>query len=361
MMNTLLCLTLLTTSVLLSSVTTRVSHTRMEVARCRAQCLHTLREDSASCWSACEDLDTCHRGSEDRGRQVACDWLDQANRVANRREGEAKRIKVWELASPLDLDTSSCRLSWGKVRASSNSFRSSSRPAGPRSPPVYVLVAGNATGEMWELSQTNTRQQDLVPGMFPDTVSLRLVVVGAEGVRLTSSLDTRDLRCSSHQFLPVVTQSVMEDDLLRVSVTWDNNDVEENTEYVVRWREYSLEERRYLVSVMGTLLVRDTKAQVTLRPDTGYILQVENSRTGEVSQSVIIDTRHAAEDLNSVAVILLVTTMVLVTLVMVALITVYIYRQHPKKQEAVKLNNNKIDRCMDPRRVHFNLDYNNLC
>ena len=102
-MNTLLCLTLLTTSVLLSSVTTRVSHTRVEVARCRAQCLHTLREDSASCWSACEDLDTCHRGSEDRGRQVACDWLDQANRVANRREGEAKRIKVWELADDVEL------------------------------------------------------------------------------------------------------------------------------------------------------------------------------------------------------------------------------------------------------------------
>ena len=230
----------------------------------------------------------------------------------------------------------------------------------PRSPPVYVLVAEDETGELWELGQTNTRQQELVANMFPDTVAIRLVVVGAEGVRLTTSLDTRHLNCVNHQFLPVVTASqMMEDDLLRVSVTWDNNDVEESPEYVVRWREYSMEERRDLVSVMGTMMVRGNKAQVTLTPDTGFILQVENKRTGEMSQSVIIDTTRAEED--SVAVILLIITMVLVTLVMVSLIIALIYkRQDNKKHQAVKqnLNNNEP---LDSSRVPLNLDYNNLC
>ena len=230
----------------------------------------------------------------------------------------------------------------------------------PRSPPVYVLVAEDETGELWELGQTNTRQQELVANMFPDTVAIRLVVVGAEGVRLTTSLDTRHLNCVNHQFLPVVTASqMMEDDLLRVSVTWDNNDVEESPEYVVRWREYSMEERRDLVSVMGTMMVRGNKAQVTLTPDTGFILQVENKRTGEMSQSVIIDTTRAVED--SVAVLLLLITMVLVTLVMVSLIIALIYkRQDNKKHQAVKqnLNNNEP---LDSSRVPLNLDYNNLC
>ena len=73
-MNTLISL------IILSSV----AGSRVEVARCRAQCLDTLREDCAqggeacsSCWSACEDLDKCQCGGEDRGCQVACDWSDQ--------------------------------------------------------------------------------------------------------------------------------------------------------------------------------------------------------------------------------------------------------------------------------------------
>ena len=268
---------------------------------------------------------------------------------------------MWELATDLSLDRDSCMMTWGKVRASSNSFRSSTRPVAPRSPPVYVLVAEDETGELWELGQTNTRQQELVANMFPDTVTIRLVVVGAEGVRLTSSLDTQHLDCVNHQFLPVVTQSqIMEDDLLKVSVTWDNNDVEESPEYVVRWREYSLEERRDLMSVMGTMMVQGNKAQVTLRPNTGYILQVENKRTGEMSQSVIIDTTRAVEDLDSVAVILLIITMVLVTLVMVALVIVFIYKRQDKKTEAVKQNLNNND-TLDSSRVPLNLDYNNLC
>ena len=363
-MNTLISL------IILSSV----AGSRVEVARCRAQCLDTLREDCArgdeacsSCWSACEDLDTCQCGVEDRGCQVACDWSDQANRVTNRRPGDSRghRVQVWELATYLDLDRGSCSLSWGKVRASSNSFRSSSRPVAPRSPPVYVLVAEDETGEMWELGQTSTRHQELVANMFPDTVSIRLVVVGAEGVRLTTSLDTRHLDCENHQFLPVVTHSVMEDDLLRVSVTWDNNDVEESPEYVVRWREYSLEARRDMVSVMGTMIVQGANAEVTLRPNTGYILQVENSKTGEMSQSVIIDTTITEEDMDGVAVILLITTLVLVTLVMVALIIVFIYKRQNKKTEEVakqNLNNNEIALGADSgSRVPLNLDYNNLC
>ena len=359
-LNTLICLILLGW----------VSGSRVEVARCRAQCLDTLREECGrgaeactSCWSACEDLDTCQCGEEgeDRGCQVACDWSDQANRVTNRR---INRVQVWELTTSLALDRGSCSLGWGKVQPSSNSFRSSSRPVAPRSPPVYVLVAEDETGEMWELGQTNTRHQELVANMFPDTVTIRLVVVGAEGVRLTTSLDTRNLDCVNHHFLPVVTQSVMEDDLLSVSVTWDNNNVEESPEYVVRWREYSLEERRDVMSVMGTMIVKGNKAQVTLRPDTGYILQVENSRTGEMSQSVIIDTTRAMEDVDSVAVILLVITLVLVTLVMVALIIVFIYKRQNRKTEAVKqnINNNEIVLDADSStRVPLNLDYNNLC
>ena len=356
---TLIMITLLIT-IIISSVTS----TRVEVARCRAHCLSSLSKDClqgsetcTSCWSACEDPCQCHE--EDRGCQAACDWSDAANRVTNRRQGD--RVQVWELATDLSLDRDSCLMTWGKVRASSNSFRSSTRPVAPRSPPVYVLVAEDETGELWELGQTNTRQQELVANMFPDTVTIRLVVVGAEGVRLTTSLDTRHLDCVNHQFLPVVTQSqIMEDDLLKVSVTWDNNDVEESPEYVVRWREYSLEESRDLRSVMGTMMVQGNKAQVTLRPDTGYILQVENKRTGEMSQSVIIDTRRAEEDLDSVAVILLIITMVLVTLVMVALIIVFIYKRQDKKTEAVKQNLNNND-TLDSSRVPLNLDYNNLC
>ena len=359
--------TLITSLIISLTIMTSVSSgSRVEVARCRAQCLASLREECAqgaltcaSCWSACED--TCQCREEDRGCQVACDWSDQTNRVTNRRQGD--RVQVWELTEDLSLDRESCSVSWGKMRVSSNSFRSSSRPVSPRSPPVYVLVAEDETGELWELGQTNIREQEVVANMFPDTVTIRLVVVGAEGVRLTTSLDTRDLGCESHQFLPVVTQSVMEDDLLRVSVTWDINVVDESPEFVVRWREYSLEERRDLVSVMGTMIVKGNKAEVTLKPDTGYILQVENSRTGEMSQSVIIDTTRAAEDLDSVAVILLSVTLVLVTGVMVALIAVFIYKRRNKKTEAVKqnLNNNEVLLDTDPTREPLSLDYNNLC
>ena len=124
------------------------------------------------------------------------------------------------------------------------------------------------------------------------------------------------------------------------------------------------EARRELVSVMGTMIVHGDNAEVTLRPNTGYILQVENSKTGEMSQSVIIDTTIAAEDVDSVAVILLIITLVLVTLVMVALIIVFIYKRQNKKTEAAKqnLNNNEIALGADSgSRVPLNLDYNNLC
>ena len=79
-----------------------------------------------------------------------------------------------------------------------------------------------------------------------------------------------------------------------------------------------------------------------------------------MSQSVIIDTTRAVEDLDSVAVILLIITMVLATLVMVALIIVFIYKRQDKKTEAVKQNLNNND-TLDSSSVPLNLDYNNLC
>ena len=79
----------------------------------------------------------------------------------------------------------------------------------------------------------------------------------------------------------------------------------------------------------------------------------------------IIDTTITEEDMDGVAVILLITTLVLVTLVMVALIIVFIYKRQNKKTEEVakqNLNNNEIALGADSgSRVPLNLDYNNLC
>ena len=348
--------------ILISVESKKDRYSRIEVATCRSLCLDIFRDDCTSnggtchsCWSSCDstcNMDMC----QDDGCIAACTWQEHLNAIGavsdNVRSGRS--IQVWDVRSPLRLDQ--CHLSWGKVTVSSNSFRSSTRNQGPVSAPVYIVLGHHMSGDWFEVAQTSIRTLELTPGIMTDVDMLRLMVVGEEGVRLTHTMTVDKDQCHYQTSItPIVTESVIDgQNLLSVSLEWEDR---EASEFLVRWQEYPLSG-----SAMATLVVNTPAAHITLKPETSYILQVENSANGELSEPILINTRNTRA-FAEVPTLIVIITFTIVTLILTIALGVAIVRHYKQKEskEEKQLNNNDIiDSTLPSNRVPLNLDYNNL-
>ena len=263
---------------------------------------------------------------------------------------------MWDMMSPLELDR--CTVSWGKMMVSSNSFRSSTQPRMPVSPPVYVVLGHDTSDGQWhEIVQTSVRSDQIHPSVMTNVNLLKLVVVGEEGVRLTSIISVDSQHCDyQHKFRPVVIDTIKEvEQLVTVSIAWEADSGSDL--FAVRWQEYPL-----VTSVMATLTVNTPAAQITLKSDTSYILQVENTSTGELSEPIIVDT-HTTDSISGLAQVptdIIIIAIVLVSLILVTAVVVPLVRycrKSDKCKDKKPFNNNVI---VDSVKFPLNLDYNNL-
>ena len=338
---------------------------RLEVARCRAHCLDVLVAECSSsvesgacgqCWDTCDNNQRCDTiNCLEEGCEIACSWHRGTNRVS-RPEASNYRVQVWDLSSPLTIDR--CHVSWGKLHVSVNSFRSSTQPRGHVSPSVYIVIGQDSNGAWHELAQTPVRSHKLQASW----ASIRLIVVGEEGVRLNQVVEHNPGNCEHNNgvvgWRPSITETEMEGQLVTVTLEWPG----EETGYIVRWQQYPDNDG---MSVMATLLTQTPAASITLSPDTSYILQLENINTGDLSEPVIIDTQHltVVEDVPARIIIVasVVVALILVTAFAVAMGRHYNNRTQHKHQNisGVKtINNNEL--VMDHAIIPLTLDYNNL-
>ena len=344
-------------------------HTGVGVARCRAHCLDSFRaecfggEDSAacsSCWAACGAPEVCGDsscGPGDRGCEAGCGWHRAANTLPRAR---AAASTVWDLASPLRLERGcgEAELSWGKVQRSANSFRSSTRPQSRPGAAVAVVVAEDGAGRWWEVAQVAARRLQLGAALPPGLATLRLVVVGEEGVRLAASLaveDAVDTECEDAEvFTPEVTGTEeAEAGLVRVSLAWADLGA---GGYTLRWG--AVQE-----PVLATLLAPAPAATLTLQPGHVYRVQVEHAATRRVSRPLLLDTRRPAPSAGSSLQLGLGAASL--GLVILAALGLAMYsrrcsRRAVNQSKKMNVNNNEIVLSMDANRVPLNLDYHNL-
>ena len=335
---------------------------RLEVARCRAHCLAVFREechhitgDCLSCWETCDhETEVCstEHMCRDPGCSTACHWSNNINTLNTRPTSD---VQVWDISSPLRINK--CQVSWGKVHESDNSFKSSRKPVSRVSPNIYIVIGESRTGDWQELTQTHLRHHKL--STAAGWSELRLVVVGEEGVRLSSSVDMDHARgvCGHRtgELRPSITGSELEAEMVRVSLEWGESD--EMTEYIVRWRQYPES------GVVASLVTRVPAAQITLSPDTSYTLQLINTRTGDSSEPVIIDTKYV--EIEDVSANIIIVSMVLVTVVLMLTVAAAVYRQYIRKKNSKQhlvvknLNNNDMS-STEYSIVPLTLDFNNL-
>ena len=345
-------------------------HTGVGVARCRAHCLDSFRaecfggEDSAacsSCWAACGAPEVCGDsscGPGDRGCEAGCGWHRAANTLPRAR---AAASTVWDLASPLRLERGcgEAELSWGKVQRSANSFRSSTRPQSRPGAAVAVVVAEDGAGRWWEVAQVAARRLQLGAALPPGLATLRLVVVGEEGVRLAARLaveDAVDTECEDAEvFTPEVTGTEeAEAGLVRVSLAWADLGA---GGYTLRWG--AVQE-----PVLATLLAPAPAATLTLQPGHVYRVQVEHAATRRVSRPLLLDTRRPAPSAGS-SLQLGLGAAASLGLVILAALGLAMYsrrcsRRAVNQSKKMNVNNNEIVLSMDANRVPLNLDYHNL-
>ena len=349
-------------TLLLASVATA---DRLEVARCRAHCLDVLGAECSSgvesgacgqCWDTCDNTQWCNNSNcLDRGCGTACSWQQSTN-IVSRTVDSNYRVQVWDLTSPLTIDR--CQVSWGKLRVSVNSFRSSTRARGHMSPHVYIIIGQDNTGAWHELTQTAVRSHKLQTSW----TAIRLIVVGEEGVRLNKIVESNPGKCEDNNedigWRPSITETIMDGQLVTVTLQWRG----EQTGYIVRWQEYPDNDG---MSVMASLVTQTAAASITLSPDTSYILQLQNINTRQLSETVIIDTQHltTGHDVPARITIIasVVVALILVTAVAVAISRHCNHKTRPKNQVSpgVKTINNNVH-VLDHAIVPLTLDYNNL-
>ena len=345
---------LITVTVNLLVVASTVEGTSLglEVARCRAHCLEVSQ--TASCWSACQE--PCQEEQEQEGARVACHWLAKINRVE--RVTSRRSQEVWQLSQPLTV--SGCEVTWGALEVSRNSFRSSRRKVDRRPGTVSVLLGLDRSGEWVEIHQSQARGLRLQPGLAAHLLLLRLLVVGEDGVLAREDVRLDREQCGySHHLTPAVTASHSEGDLLaRLSLSLGESVSE--SEYLIRYQELPL-----LSSVLGSLVVSSQQFDLTLVRDSSYVIQVEDTKTGEISPPLVIKTSLQ----DSITPTIILATVITLSVVILAALTVMLYRRSERlsRENHLELNNNQpvasISKIvLDPTVVSpLNLDYHNIC
>ena len=113
---------------------------------------------------------------------------------------------------------------------------------------------------------------------------------------------------------------------------------------------------------MATMLVKNPSAEISLLAETTYIVQVEDRKTGQLSEPIMIDTREYSEIVDIPDSIIIATVTVISLLLISALLLAVCRYCREKKQVNVKINinNNEIE-ILDKAKEPLALDYNNLC
>ena len=236
---------------------------------------------------------------------------------------------------------SGCSLSWGPIQTSPNTLQtslpSSSSSSSPSSPPVYLVVGHDQAGQWYEVSQTVATSTRLEATMTAKLA--RLVVLGLTqtGVQDTVILDT-DLgtNCSQMERLNTADPTEAEVTVARLtprlvsleqlgetaglseaSLAWSGE--AGSGQYLVQWRRVQSD-----LDILGNLVSRDTRVQLTLHTDTLYLVTVRDVRHSKVSPDTLISTSSppspssspVSQGISIEVIILIVLTLLAVATVM---------------------------------------------
>ncbi len=326
-----------------SSDYTTVVNSRVQVSKCRAECVAQLHDTSCQrsvcqdCWQRCDALQNIgnqaiceHEGSGlesnpcGEGCQIACSSYFNNNSIVFRSlDGGGRRRKRLEFSSLPIL--SGCKLSWGKLRTSINSIRKSAKhhkkkPAKvlkmAEDPVVYLTLARDRTGAWYEVSQLLDQHISLNPATLTNLDQINVIGVGQKGIMAVKTIAVPkyvDNSCEISEVarsttvasttvaaatkagtgilrepfkIEIIGMEKMEDNIPQVIITWtDNRDTVQpgESKFLVRWRQIPLG------PVSGSMLTNASVAKLPLLSTADVLVEVTRlTPTGAVPATSLL-------------------------------------------------------------------------
>ena len=218
----------------------------------------------------------------------------------------------------------------------------------PSPTPVYLVVGQDQAGQWYEVSQTVSTSTTLEGTMTAKLA--RLVVLGLTetGVQDTVILDT-DLgtNCSQMERLSTADPSETEvtdarltprlvslekvgESLSEARLAWSGE--AGSGQYLVQWRRVQSD-----LDILGNLVTRDAKVQLTLHTDSLYLVTVRDVRHSKVSPDTLISITFPPSPSSSpVSQGISIEVIILIVLTLLAVATVLGILLHSRYSEVSK-------------------------
>ena len=325
----------------------------VRVARCRAGCVTS--GDVDTCWDLChtlanvKDTSLCHHDTCGHVCRRVCHHYALSNSTPDRRKmGEGPGSDRYQFTWMPKI--SGCSMSWSPLSLSSNIHY---KPVTRKTPgTVYLVLGQDRAGQWYEVIQTQSTFTSL---SGPMTAKLdKIVVLGImqDGVQDSVIIETNGVNCELEERRKIVEES-QETELLsltpkvtstnhleglyltEISLIW-NGVVDDSPRYLIQWQRVSDS-----LDVVGSMVISDTTAQLTLDTDSFYVVTVRDIHTRTISPPTVISTSASLSPSSnqkqiSVEVIILIVMTILCSSTFAG---IYLHRRFTKSQLEENQNN----------------------